>query len=364
MGVDEGPKLRPISPLVALPDPLQLDGVLSPNVPLSEQFRHPHQYALFFHDFIVELLVMTDRADVFAAKLPSGAVGIRSDGSVGEEFFEWLAAAHPKLRDELAYKLIIRAVTSDLCDFVLESLHASSLGKLTVAFALLRKPLRDDLFTLEWLLADPSVYLTRFHDRPPHEIEVGSVEKTNFGFRSQIVEKAAGLARAPGVNPGRAHSSRFDRSSETGLASSWDKALHLTTTAKAIRTEQTNLNFVFSGAPERESQWANFYHHLPYLLYYTTFVLEALVRRIAVINEEYDKRSWIRRAICYELWAEWSRGESEDDQYNESLRSLLAALPSRCSGCEAPANYNRSALRNVVREGRSRCANCGEPTGV
>jgi len=61
---------------------------------------------------------------------------------------------------------------ADLYQFVTEALICSEKGWLTASYALLRKPFRDNLFYLEWLLAEPDVFTNAFYKQDPEEFSV------------------------------------------------------------------------------------------------------------------------------------------------------------------------------------------------
>jgi hypothetical protein len=63
---------------------------------------------------------------------------------------------------DLTYRSTCRALAADLVEFANVALSCTIRGPLTVGFALLRKPLKDDLFALEWMVADAEDYFQRF----------------------------------------------------------------------------------------------------------------------------------------------------------------------------------------------------------
>jgi len=76
----------------------------------------------------------------------------------------------------------------------------------------------------------------------------------------------------------------------------WNVANHLVTTCKYYKTESLNLNFVFSGPDSQESQWKYLYTVLPYLLFYSIEVIQAVLdqeigeNKFEVLIETFEKR--------------------------------------------------------------------------
>jgi hypothetical protein len=85
-----------------------------------------------------------------------------------------------------------------------EALSCSRKEKLAVTFALLRKPLRENLLYLEWLLADPEELLTRFYSRSIAELAFEKLAAAP-GLTMSVIEKASAQRRSP---PGASASSR------------------------------------------------------------------------------------------------------------------------------------------------------------
>ena len=75
------------------------------------------------------------------------------------------------------------------------------------------------------------------------------------------------------------YSLRYSKKDEYGLERLWNLANHLVTTCKYYKTESLNLNFIFSGADSKESQWNYLYSVLPYLLFYTVEVIQVVLDR-------------------------------------------------------------------------------------
>jgi hypothetical protein len=83
----------------------------------------------------------------------------------GEALFEWFETrGRMDVVNNLYIRSLLPALLSDFCHFVLEALNCSRKAKLTVTYALLRKPLRDSLFHLESIAAGPDDFLARFHN--------------------------------------------------------------------------------------------------------------------------------------------------------------------------------------------------------
>lgn len=218
---------------------------------LPSKYEVAHRYSIFLHDLIVGMFKAAEDQGIFAVRLettPNEVEVLR--GLEGEALYDWVEQHKPpEVRMMMDYKAITAAVTSDFCHLVLEALNASSKGKLAVSYALLRKPLRDNLFVLEWLLEDPGDFLSRFADGSPDTIAL-----TNLAVdrRREIIAGANSKAESVGADPEFLYELRYEKTAPWGLSVTWDRAVHLLTTWNHTRTEPQNLNFVFSGPVQLE----------------------------------------------------------------------------------------------------------------
>ena len=325
---------------------------------LPSTHRLAHDFALYLHDIIVALIRSGEASRIFHVRFDHNP-GDRSemDGLKGEALYKWIEDRKgPEVTLEMDYKGLIPALASDFCHFVLEGLRCASRSKLTVAYALFRKPLRDNLFYLEWLLTDPTDFLVRFRSGDPKQIDVGRVSTER---KREIIAGAVQAGGALGIDPAKIYEVRFNRRSRTSLAGSWDLALHLVTTWEVSRTAPQNLNFIFSGPSQWESQWANIYWNVPFVLYHATFVVDALFETVGTADRTYRDAMELRRSIGYELWAEYARGDRRRGAYHPVLGSLLEGLPIACHACSEGLRHHRRALRRYMITGAFRCPACG-----
>ena len=112
---------------------------------------------------------------------------------------------------------VIAALLSDFCHFVFEALSCSRKSKLTVAYSLLRKPFKDNLSYLEWLLAEPTVFINTFQHGGPEKLED---HRSKQHLRLPIIKKAVSKTSTPGM---------FDANSSMKYATTgkWGTALPL-----------------------------------------------------------------------------------------------------------------------------------------
>lgn len=107
--------------------------------------------------------------------------------------------------------------------------------------------------------------------------------------------------------------------------------MHLFTEHKAIKTENMNINFIFSGAQQLPSQWKYFYTRLPYLLLYIYFIVEHILGKITQTPETYLSDMFRRITSSY-IMASTEISEEYSTEENKRLVTLLHAwLIEHCS---------------------------------
>jgi hypothetical protein len=324
---------------------------------LPARFRYSHDFAVFLHDLIVGKLQAGIDHRIFDVELKfqPGDEGIA--GLNGEELYEWIEAHRgPEVTIEMDYKNCVRALLGDFCQFVLEGLRASAKGKLAVAYALLRKPFKDNLFYLEWLLADPTDFLTRFRTQDADAIDVG---KLSLERRREIVTAATGVADGSGTIPGFTFDLRYDRTAEYGLSGTWDRASHLITSWKHARTENQNFNFIFSGPVEWQSQWEHIYRLVPYLLHHAVHVADALIGTLGAVTEQYAAMKSLRQGIGFIEWVRSAHiSDDRQDPAAAALIERLTDLPLSCPECGRAIRFHSQNLRRFAVRGYVICSSC------
>ena len=327
---------------------------------LPHRFDLPHAVAFFFHDQLARLVVDLER---------TGALSVRFDLSEaerheitnlrGEDLWAWLESTGRRdVINDLTYRQLTAAVVSDAAHFLCEALIASGKGKLSVAYSLLRKPLKESLLLLEWLCAGGDEFLARFHGESSSAYVLNRLSRDE---QRDIVERAALLVDVPGVSAELLWVVRYGNQYPRSLETMWTKATHLVTSAHASETEPGNLNFVFSSPSAKEEQWEHFYGVVPLLLYYFVVVSEAVARRFVEWDEELRGTQLLLRDLALLRFTQW---RSPDGAAVSELVADLERISFPCTSCSgevrvAQAEFDRFWLRAEIV-----CSGCGNSYSV
>lgn len=184
------------------------------DIAIPRCFRFAHILCFYLHDSLATMVQRCDDLGLFSVDLDLTLESEAESLDASEDTWEWLEGnGHESVLDEIVRRNVIGGLVTDMCHYLYEGLRCSEKGKLTVAYSLLRKHLKENLFYLEWLLADPGDFLHRFRSRenldvdyqkvfPSEEQKLAVIRKamqtTNwggasgnrFGVRSSIQEES------------------------------------------------------------------------------------------------------------------------------------------------------------------------------
>jgi hypothetical protein len=319
-----------------------------------------HWFCFFLHDQLVESLKSAEKAGLFQRfhidlHDPSHGREVRLRDA--PEALDWLRAnGYEAEVFALYHNHIVAALMSDFLHFVHEALQCSRKSKLTVAYALLRKPLKENLFYLEWLLARPADFLRRFDNEDGNRFKLG--EESSREEQIEIIREAtAKTACGEWIDPDFLYDLRFNKGCPYGLEATLQKANHLFTSFRLIKTERANFNFVFSDAAAHKSQWDTLYMLLPLLLFHAVSVIEALIGRIG--KREYPDVIPLRTVAGLFLWNKSQAGAPEQARDIErSIRSVLDSIQLPCAHCAAEIVFNQANIKRFYEAGDVRCGGC------
>lgn len=328
---------------------------------LPAEFDDLHQLAFEWHDALAEYVAEAEAKHIHVVRGelrdPAHAeiIGQLSQSDAAD----WMDAnGYGDLLDEYAYRHLVIALLTDFCQFVYEALRCSEKGKLTVTYALLRKPFRDNLLYLEWMLADRADFMARFR-RGGQAIDAAGLSPER---RLAVIRGA--MAKCPcgdWLEPEFIHELRYDKASDFGFEATWHKAVHLVTTARQYPTEPYNLNFIFSDDDSRLSLWDGLYLPLITLLLHTWEVVRAVVAQFAPDFRPGDPWLEARRVTGFLLIPGRGPAGEGTAHAREFLNDLFEEARGSCAGCRSiltgPASAD--AIERFYRAGVVPCPGCG-----
>lgn len=325
---------------------------------LPGKYRFSHDFCFFLHDQLVEALKSGEEASIFNHEITMEPDEISAiEGLDGDKLIDWLENNdHKDLVLILYYKQICAALLSDMLHFIYEALQCSKKGKLTVTYALLRKPFKENLFFLEWLLGDPGDFLTRF--------DIGNIKELSINSALTGSEKIHIISKAIKNTPVGEwlsaefiYALRFDKKNEDSMEPLFQKANHLVTTFRFLETEKQNFNFVFSTDESWESQWDHLYTFLPILLFHAVQVFEGLLSKFAKRADGFDLTE-LRTLIGFAFWSRDCYLEFEHDTLFKEIHKHLKTANLHCDSCKSPIEFEDEQLLALYEDYMISCNKC------
>lgn len=317
---------------------------------IPRRFRQQHEFCFHIHDSMLTMFL-----EVAAYRYPT----IRINFENPEELRRFQAADGPieyflerdrKIAKELTVGQAMMAVFSDFFNFVYEALLALEKRKFVVAYALLRKPLKENLLFLTRMLVDDDKFFAGLEISPSKEFSHPRIQDVDRKRYFALAKDRIPFATF--VDPTLLHDIIYDVSLPTGLAPLFDKAMHLVTARNAIETEPLNLNFIFK-SPMDDDVYETIYYALAYILLYAMLLQIELFRKAGFDSDKLSK--WFAFTGLGAFHGLFLRGRSPlASSLNRWLGELLV-----CPHCDAPVRVTKGASARFFVAHKMFCRRCG-----
>ncbi|MBB5320319.1 hypothetical protein [Marinobacter oulmenensis] len=304
---------------------------------LPEDFDIAHDLCFTIHDVMLQVIKSGEEGGFFRTKIDLGDGEAQELEEIGD-IFEWLEAkSRYEDRAKILATTILPAILSDSLHCIYESLECSRKAKLSITYMLVRKPIQENLYVLESMVLDNLNFANTLASdslrlRPKN---AGGVE----GHKNRISKVLEVIGETERLDAGYIAQLRYDKKSEDSFDGICNHAMHLFTEHPAIKTDNLNINFIFSGWEQKWTQWDYLYSRLPYLLFYMHRVVEHIIGAIAPTSPEYLDDISRRISAFVVLW--WR--DVEEHYKSEELRQFYEKtekwLNWRCTenGCSLPS---------------------------
>jgi len=311
---------------------------------LPDSYRTGHELCFTVHDFITGLLVTGQQAAAFNVPITLHDEADRLALEKAEDIFVWLEQTRrTDERNAVLVTAVFPAVLSDMVHCFYEALETSRKGKLGITYMLLRKPLQESLFLFESIIVDRHDFGEKLTLEPSKLWSQGAGGLEPHTKRIRKVLDVIG--QNDFFDPAYLAQLRYDKDAEDGFDGICNKAMHLFTTHKAIRTEPLNINFIFSNIKSMETQWAYLYSRLPYLLIYIYRVVEYICSTIVDINSAYFEDMDRRMSALVLLWWDAIENNDQEPHLKAFVQNTQSWLNEHCNA----AGYNAPTHADLIR---------------
>ena len=296
---------------------------------LPEAFEIAHKLCFVIHDIMVQMIKSGEEGQFFTTTITMNDDDYSSLEKT-DDVFTWLENKE-RLRDraQVVKNFVFPAVLSDMMHSVFACLENSRKAKLGISYMLIRKPLQENLYLIESIVLDELDFSNKLAADPLklRPKNTGDVEN----HRKRIQKVLDVIGETSRLDASYIAQLRYDKNEYDSFDGVCNKAMHLFTEHKAIRTENLNINFIFSDSYSKNTQWHYLYSRLPYLLFYTHQITEHIIATIAPTKQEYLNDIQRRISALTILWWKSVDGHYKCDQLNTFVQETQVWLNDHCN---------------------------------
>lgn len=324
---------------------------------LPKKYWYKQNFCWYMHDIIASIFRDCVDKDKMVTKIVFKDEQQGNEFEKAEDVIDWLYKNNFETEADLILgKQIFHAILGDMLNFIYESLNTIEKGKIAVSLALLRKPFRDNLLYLEWLLGNHKEFISMVNNQ---EIEKYAIENIDTITKLKIIKSAMKKIKSKEffhkMDENVYYDLRYNYKAGNSLQLIWNKANHLVTTGRNIKS--IDFNYVFLDKETHLDNIEYYYDKIPSLLFYTYNVVVELYNKFV---KEIPKttRVYNEFLILYKM-CDFLGAIDANEYFNGEFKDFLS-FP--CENCKRVIKINLNSKEfNEFRYGWSFiCPECGE----
>lgn len=309
-----------------------------------------HEFCFWLVDQMLILLRESEALGIAQVEIEFATREESHSFAAADDIFSWLEEnGYENALATIVQNQTSLALFGDAISFLHAALKALEKRQFTVALALMRKPLNENLIMASWLLADPSAFYEAMTQ--PDGLIMSSTVPSDRSL--PILQSAAtSFPEFWLADPSLLHWELYDRSNERCLLRLFDKATHLTTSFKRYKTEPLNLNFVFKDSRE-DDLYPAIYPALAHALLFMIGVQLSLYERMEKSNTAMIE--WLQTVCSGTYHSLFQPGRS----HTARLINKLDASVLRCSFCQSDVTVKKQMIPRLLIAEALDCPYCG-----
>ncbi|OIJ08859.1 hypothetical protein BKP35_17395 [Anaerobacillus arseniciselenatis] len=338
---------------------------------LPKQYWAIQDYLLYAYDVLGDMLRQADSKDLSSFTIQYKEDSEHDSLEKAEDIFEWLDnnGYHEKAVDFFTAHVFF-LLLKDFCYYMYESISCAERGKVTVSYSLLRKPLRDNLLYLEWLLSDKEEFYETFLYGSIEDYDISNYKIFNRNRISSIIKKASTFSyMGDALNyDDIVYKFRFSGKDEIGLQRIWNQSMHLVTTSPNYKTEKNNLNFIFADEQLWSEYWDYYYHVVPQLMAYVLEICEALFLSIVKVDSFnlFMNRNirFIKYANVYPFFGSFNELNQVTKLLYSTIEDSNSGIKIICENCSSDITLTTNVLNQMINGYWLCCSSCNREQNI
>lgn len=266
----------------------------------------------------------------------------------------WRKNGYGESLNKCTYKMFFFSILSDYLNYTFEANNNASKYKINVAYSLLRKPLKDNLYFLERLENEKIGFIEKFLDSPIEEFDTSAISLEEKKYLLQKVISDTEI----GIDSDFLYDLRYSRKEEFGLERIWNQTQHIITTCKHYKTKDGNLNMIFNDL-EDISEFVNYFYLLmPVIQYYVVMITFKFLEDMDLINELEKTINYYLITIKYLK----IMNKNSKNKMNSDIMKILKDLFIICPKCAKTINKDThiSFYHNILSSWSITCPHCNK----
>ncbi len=307
------------------------------NIILEDDLLMDYNFLMICNNFIVSILKKADIKQWSSERLDIKSKDQKKFDSKQYDIFYWQAHGYATTINKSLYKHIIFSLISDYNIYVSDAIECARKGHFSTAFTLLRKPFKDDLFLIELFYTSGYRQVSKFIKS---KIDNYTIEGFTKEQKMKVMRKVC--KKINFFTAKHLWDLIYNPKSKEGLEKIWNKTMHIITTRPAYKTEDGNLNMVFSNTDVVDEHIIYFYKVVSSVqLYFITLILHILRDEKLITIAEYED-------YLVTLFFAFSCTISCDQKLSDEQ---IAGLVLHCPKCSNPIKVTRDDLvRNHINQ--------------
>jgi len=238
---------------------------------LPKEYWSKQNYCWYMHDIIISIFHNCMENDLLSTEVIFKNELDAKEFEKADEVIDWLYEHnYEDEANKIVGKRLFHTILADMFNFIYESLNTIEKGKITVSLALLRKPFRDNLLYLEWLLGNPNEIIKMAVNGEINKYAIESKD-VDANKKKSIIKLAINEIDNKEyfdiLNENVYYDLRYNYDAENSMQRVWNNANHLVTTGKHIKSKE--FNFIFLDKEVHLDHIKYYYAQMPHLLFYT-----------------------------------------------------------------------------------------------
>jgi hypothetical protein len=319
---------------------------------IPPKYWKAHEFCFFLHDNVLNALVEYEQSGAHNW-VTDAFEGILKDQQIEDEFDILKFMKERNIVEPYKHHLLshlVLGLVGDMLNFLYEAFSAFEKRKFAVGWSLLRKPLKENLLFLSWILADEDEFIEKFESDNYKTLN-------NIKKEKQIEIFDAAIKKIPNSNAFNGEllwDHIYSKNHSSGFEPTWQRATHLITSqGDLLKTEDYTINLIFE-SPYSNHHYELLYERLPYVMIYLSSIAFECFNRILKMNERTYNHMEIISMGCYEALFMNTRYPPLISSLNKSFKPFL-----KCIHCHHDIKINKKNAPAMYISDQLVCNKCG-----